>query len=104
MSKVYDVDPRLISRTQQWLASQQQADGSWKPDTQFINEGATNRYNSDVLRITAYIAWSLENTGYQGPAVERAKQFIDEPHERKDRCVHSGRDRQLRHGLSVKRS
>ena len=76
MSKVHDVDPRLISRTQQWLASQQQADGSWRPDTQFINEGATNRYNSDVLRITAYLAWSLENTGYQGPAVERAKQFV----------------------------
>jgi hypothetical protein len=52
MSKVYDVDPKLIQRTQQWLAGQQQADGSWKPDTSFINEGATNRYNSDVLRIT----------------------------------------------------
>src|SRR4029077_11047165 len=77
MSKVYEVDPRLIARTQQWLASQQQADGSWKPDTSFINEGVTNRYNSDVLRITAYIAWALENTGYQGPAVERAKQFVD---------------------------
>ncbi len=77
MSKVYDVDPKLISRTQQWLAAQQQEDGSWKPDTQFINEGATNRYNSDVLRITAYIAWSLENTEFQGPAVERARQFVE---------------------------
>jgi hypothetical protein len=77
MSKVYDVDPKLISRTQQWLAGQQQENGSWKPDTSFINEGATNRYNSDVLRITAYIAWSLENTGYQGTAVERAKQFVE---------------------------
>jgi uncharacterized protein YfaS (alpha-2-macroglobulin family) len=77
MSRVYDVDPNLILRTQQWLASQQQADGSWKPDTSFINEGATNRYNKDVLRITAYLAWSLENTGYQGPAVEKAKQFIE---------------------------
>jgi uncharacterized protein YfaS (alpha-2-macroglobulin family) len=77
MSKVYDVDPNLIARTQQWLAGQQQADGSWKPDTSFINEGATNRFNSDVLRITAYLAWSLENTGYHGPAVERAKQFIE---------------------------
>ena len=65
MSKVYDVDPKLISRTQQWLAGKQQAEGSWKPDTSFINEGATNRFNSDVLRITAYIAWSLENTGYR---------------------------------------
>jgi A-macroglobulin TED domain/Alpha-2-macroglobulin family/MG2 domain/A-macroglobulin receptor binding domain/Alpha-2-macroglobulin bait region domain/Carboxypeptidase regulatory-like domain len=77
MSKVHDVDPRLIQRTQQWLAGQQQPDGSWKPDAQFINEGATNRYNNDVLRITAYIAWSLENTGYQGPAVEKAKAYIE---------------------------
>ena len=76
MSKVYDVDANLMLRTQQWLASQQQADGSWKPDASFINEGATNRFNSDALRITAYIAWSMENTGYQGPVVEKAKQFV----------------------------
>ena len=77
MSRVYDVDPKLISRTQQWLASQQQEDGSWKPDAQFINEGATNRYNSDTLRITAYIAWALKETGYQGSAIEKAKQFVE---------------------------
>jgi len=77
MSQVYDVDPKLIARTQQWLAAQQQPDGSWRPDTQFINEGATNRYNKDELRITAYIAWSLKNTGYQGPVVENARQFIE---------------------------
>jgi uncharacterized protein YfaS (alpha-2-macroglobulin family) len=76
MAKVHDVDPRVIQRTQEWLASQQLQDGSWKPDTQFINEGATNRFNIDVVRITAYIAWSLENTGYRGPAVERANQYI----------------------------
>jgi hypothetical protein len=77
MSKVYDVDPRLIQRTQEWLAQQQQADGSWMPDSSFINEGATNRFNSDTLRITAYLGWSLENTGYRGPAVERAKNFVE---------------------------
>ena len=77
MSKVYDVDANVIQRTQQWLAGQQQPDGSWKPDTNFINEGATNRYNSDMLRITAYLGWSLENTGYQGPAVEKARQFVE---------------------------
>ena len=77
MSQVHDVDSRVIQRTQQWLAGQQQADGSWKPDANFINEGATNRYNSDVLRITAYIAWSLENTGSRGPAVEKAKEYIE---------------------------
>ena len=77
MSKVSDVDPRLIERTRNWLVSQQQPDGSWKPDTYFINEGATNRYNTDVLRITAYIAWSLANTGYTGPGVEKAKHYIE---------------------------
>jgi uncharacterized protein YfaS (alpha-2-macroglobulin family) len=77
MAKVYDIDTRLIERTRDWLAGLQQPDGSWKPDTNFINEGATNRFNSDVLRITAYIAWALENSGYQGPAVERAKRYIE---------------------------
>lgn len=76
ISKVYDIDRRLIERTQQWLVRQQQPDGSWRPDTSFINEGATNRYNTDLLRITAYVAWALENTGYHGPELERARQFI----------------------------
>jgi uncharacterized protein YfaS (alpha-2-macroglobulin family) len=76
MSKVSDVDPRVIERTRAWLASQQQGDGSWKADPSLINEGATDRYNSNVLRITAYIAWSLANTGDHGAAVESAKRFI----------------------------
>ena len=78
MAQVHDVDPRLIQRTQQWLAAQQQADGSWKPDTQFINEGATNRFNTDVLRITAYIGWALENSEYRGASVEKARQFVQQ--------------------------
>jgi A-macroglobulin TED domain/Alpha-2-macroglobulin family/Carboxypeptidase regulatory-like domain/MG2 domain/A-macroglobulin receptor binding domain/Alpha-2-macroglobulin bait region domain len=77
MAKVSDVDPRLIERTRDWLVSQQQPDGSWQPDASFINEGATDRYNSNVLRITAYIAWSLVDTGMQGPAIDKAKSFID---------------------------
>ncbi len=77
MSKVHDVDPRLIQRTQEWLASQQKGDGSWPSDRNFINEGATDRYNSDALRITAYIAWALANTKYAGPAVDRAKQYVE---------------------------
>jgi uncharacterized protein YfaS (alpha-2-macroglobulin family) len=75
MSRLHEVDPRLIERTQNWLAGQQQPDGSFKPDTSFINEGATTRYNNDVLRITAYIGWSLAATGYKGAAVDKAKQY-----------------------------
>jgi alpha-2-macroglobulin-like protein len=76
MAGVHDVDAKVIQRTQQWLAAQQQADGSWKPDMQFINEGATNRFNSDALRITAYIGWALENTEYRGAAVAKAREFV----------------------------
>lgn len=76
MSQVHDVDPKLIERTQQWLAAKQQPDGSWKPDASFINEGATNRYNSDATRISAYLGWALGSTGYRGPAVDRAHQFV----------------------------
>src|SRR5947209_19142562 len=64
MAKVHDVDTRVIHRTQQWLARQQHSDGSWKPDASFITEGATNRYNTDALSITPYIAWAHHNSGY----------------------------------------
>lgn len=76
MSRIHEVDPRLIERTQNWLASQQQPDGSFKPDTYFINEGATNRYNTDVVRITAYIGWALATTGHKGEAADKAKQYV----------------------------
>lgn len=76
MSRVYDVDPEVIARTRDWLIRQQLSNGSWKPDTQFINEGATNRFNTDAVRITAYIAWALESAGYKGPAIDKATQFI----------------------------
>ncbi|MGB7330705.1 MAG: alpha-2-macroglobulin family protein, partial [Terriglobales bacterium] len=77
MANVYDIDPQVIARTRDWLIRQQQPDGSWKPDTQFINEGATNRFNADLLRITAYIAWALESADYRGETIERARQFIE---------------------------
>ncbi|MCS6884897.1 MAG: alpha-2-macroglobulin family protein [Acidobacteriota bacterium] len=76
MSRVYEVDERIISRTQQWLAAQQKPDGSWEPDTYFINEGATNNYQTDKLRIAAYLGWVLSYTGYGGEAVEKAKQYV----------------------------
>ena len=76
MSAVHDVDPRVMERTRNWLTAQQQPDGSWKPDSTFINEGATNRFNSDLVRITAYIAWALETAGYDGPAIDKARSFL----------------------------
>lgn len=76
MSRVHEVDPRLIERTQNWLASQQRADGSFEPDKYSINEGATDHFQTDVVRITAYIGWALASTGYRGEAVDRARQYV----------------------------
>src|SRR5260370_30679482 len=54
MSKVHDVDPKLIARTQQWLAGQPQADGSWKPGDELINEVAKHPHNTYVFRLQPY--------------------------------------------------
>jgi len=77
MAKVYDVDPQVIARTSDWLVRQQQPDGSWRPDIQFINEGATNRFNADLVRITAYIAWALESADYKGETIDKARHFVE---------------------------
>ncbi len=76
MARVTHVDKQVIARTQRWLAEQQKPDGSWAPDTQFINEGATNHFNSDVVRITAYIAVALKHSGWRGPEVARASDWV----------------------------
>ena len=76
MSKVYEVDPAIISRTQKWLANCQDKDGSYKPSEGGIREGAINKFTDDVLRNTAYITWALAATGYDGPEVEKGVKYI----------------------------
>jgi len=85
MSKVHDVDPAIITRTQQWLAKCQEADGSYKPSEGGIAEGAINKFRDDVLRNTAYITWALASTGHEGPEVAKgAKYLTDHKTEIKD--------------------
>jgi alpha-2-macroglobulin-like protein len=76
MSKVYEVDPAIISRTQQWLARQQEKDGSYKPAQGGIQEGAINKFIDDVLRNTAYITWALASTEYKGQEVQKGINYI----------------------------
>lgn len=77
MSKVSNVDPALIKRTQEWLASQQQANGSWKPNQRVLDQIA-GRFTSDVLRNTAYVAWALASSGYEGDALRKAIAYLKE--------------------------
>jgi uncharacterized protein YfaS (alpha-2-macroglobulin family) len=71
MSKVYPVDPSLIQRTADWLASKQQPDGSWKPDANYINDGIWNNITASQLPVTAYSVWALAESGYDRDAVTR---------------------------------
>ncbi|HTN73736.1 MAG TPA: MG2 domain-containing protein, partial [Pirellulaceae bacterium] len=62
MSRVHDVDPKLIDRTRAWLLAQQQPDGTWEPESHMLNDGLANSVNrSDSARLaaTAYIARAL---------------------------------------------
>lgn len=77
MSKVHYVDPNVITRTQQWLAGQQQGDGSWKPDDQFVAHAEMWKdINDSNLVSTAYIAHALAYTGYRGPEVARGLEYL----------------------------
>ena len=77
MRRVHEVDLNVISRTQHWLAGLQNKDGTWERDQGGIAEGIINR-QTDTLRVTAYIAWALAESGYPGDSAERAIGYLDE--------------------------
>ncbi len=75
MAHVHDVDPNVIARTQQWLISQQENDGSWTPTQEYLDEVAS-KFADDVMRNTAYTAWALLATEYKGEPVNKAINYI----------------------------
>jgi hypothetical protein len=75
MAKVHEVDPSLIQRTQAWLAGKQKPDGTWEETNQGIAEGIINR-QTGALRTTAYIAWALAESGYQGLQVAKGVDYV----------------------------
>jgi hypothetical protein len=67
MAKVHEVDPAMIARTAQWLASKQESDGSWKGDqTEFFS------FQTSTIRNTAFVAWALSTAGLQPQSVASA--------------------------------
>ena len=79
MAKVYPIDKGVIDRTQKWLMSQQEKDGSWS------NIGATHgetitRMGDPKLLLTSYVAWALLESGAKpvanAPGSETAAPFV----------------------------
>ena len=71
MAQVFPIDPALIPRTQDWLVSKQEADGSWKGD---ISEFFT--FQTSTLRNSAFVVWSLATSGYTGTALQKGVSYI----------------------------
>ncbi|MBN2004147.1 MAG: hypothetical protein JXA21_12395 [Anaerolineae bacterium] len=62
MSKVYDIDMKLIERIADWLFARQQGDGSWKGVEGFHETSLTQM--TDQMQVTAFIVWGLADAGY----------------------------------------
>lgn len=65
MRAVFPVDEAVITRTQTWLAGQQESDGRWRAAPEGIHEGATNSFRDSDARATAYIAYAMAESGEQ---------------------------------------
>lgn len=74
MSKVHDVDRGIIDRSRRWLAKQQAADGSWQKEQNL--HGYNMQLGASKLRTSAYILWSLLQTGDQGAHVDKGIKYL----------------------------
>jgi len=78
MSKVYEVDPSLVRRTQQWLVAQREKDGSWSPDKNYLHQEAWGRIQKSNLLPTAWIAWALMHSGYDAAELRPSLSYLKE--------------------------
>lgn len=77
MSKVHEVDPLVITRTQQWLARQQNQDGSWSPDESYLHQESWSKMQGGGnIPVTAYIAWALAESGHRGSDLDKAMNYL----------------------------
>jgi uncharacterized protein YfaS (alpha-2-macroglobulin family) len=70
MDKVFGIDRKVLARTRQWLLSQQQADGSWKPDEAFLHQESWGDLQKSSFLVSAYITWALVYTRPDPQALE----------------------------------
>ena len=78
MAKVYEIDERVIDRTAQWLMGQQNKDGSWSPDEQYLHAEAWTKIQKNEILPTAYICWTLGEIGEKGTVTSKGLSFLKE--------------------------
>jgi alpha-2-macroglobulin-like protein len=61
----------MLARTTHWLVGQQAADGSWAGDrSEFFS------FQTSLVRNTAFVAWALASSGYQGPEITKGLAYV----------------------------
>jgi len=70
MARIHPVDPTVITRTVAWLGRMQNTDGSWGS-----SEGR-HGWGDDQLTTTAYVAWTLAESGQAPANLERALDYL----------------------------
>ncbi len=78
MNEVYPIDERVIERTQRWLVSEQQADGSWLPDKNYAHGEMWKNIQNNPLLVSAFVTWGLGHSGYRGEALDKARAYLKE--------------------------
>jgi hypothetical protein len=73
MNSVYPIDEKIIERTQRWLVSQQNPDGSFSFDS--THGGYPAGVNVTVMS-TAFITWALAESGYRDQATDKALAYL----------------------------
>jgi uncharacterized protein YfaS (alpha-2-macroglobulin family) len=76
-ARVYEIDPNVISKAQNYLISQQDKDGAWKT-TGKTHGVAIEGFRDPSLSMTSYVAWTLAESRYKGDALDKALAFIRE--------------------------
>ena len=73
MAEVYEIDEKIIERTQDYLTSRMKTDGSFEPEGRLHTSGI--QADSGKMTSTCFVAWSLAYTGYD--RLQNTVQYIE---------------------------
>ena len=76
MAQIHEVDPNVMTRTRAWLLNQQESDGSWKPDANYLHAESWGNIQSGDLLVTAYIADALLTSPERDGGIDKAIQYL----------------------------
>ncbi len=82
MKKVYNIDEKVIERTAEWLKKQQNKDGSWSPDKDYLHPETWGRIQNNEILPTAYIVWALAEIDDKEGAAQKGINYLKDKWEK----------------------